>query len=552
NDSKNSAGEIESLKSNMNGMESEIAAEKEQNEQLRVQISDLTKANKDISSHGTKKSEPPKPEVDHPKPDDTNAEETAKAVSDDQPQTGEEVETLKRDLKETASSLENAKKMIASVEHANGSLASDLRSNLKSKEEELAASQKESDERKRRLDSLATELRDLQRRQGDVEGTDVKLKSQIARQKAFVGHLQTSISDLQAAIVVHEASISAETGAADKTSIEEISEILADALNAMNETLQSTEGLMEDADDVSDINTDVEVNSEVGRHIDAIIRNDREAAAKQLRSQLDQKRIAVKRLEEALKKQHQEMKRMRAQIIGSNGGKGGESDEQLRAEIQSLRQQCSTNMEVLAKKERELSVLRSSLKVDDNDAGYISDDASDDEEEDNTAIPSPSSLENYGPADAEALATILSQTSGGIEMPGRRQEVQTLREQLLKALGDKENASNELKADRESLANAKMIISSLEKANKGMMEDLRSRLQESNTAIASLLDKSMEHEKNAERYQKELEQLKQERLEEQEKISQKGGDNNVIESGASTTDPATEEKKEDETLTVVI
>jgi chromosome segregation ATPase len=290
-------------------------------------------------------------------------------------------------------------------------------------------------------------------------------------------------------------------------------------LSAVKVTLESTEELVEDGDDMSVGTAEVEVNSEVGRHIDAIIRNDREAAAKELRLQLDQKRIAVKRLEEALRKQHQEIKRMRAHMHGQNTNQG-ETDEQLRAEVVSLRQQCSTNMEVLAKKERELSVLRSSLSVDDNETGYISDDASDDDDDEgegDSSMPSPADLDSYGPAEAEAFATILSQTSGGAEVKGRTRELEVLKSQLLKALNEKEAAGKDLEAEQESLANAKMIISSLEKANKGMMEDLRSRLQDSNTAIASLLDKSMEHEKNAEKYQKEVEALKAERQDEIEK-----------------------------------
>ena len=49
----------------------------------------------------------------------------------------EEVESLQRNLAETATSLENAKKIIASLENANGSLAVDLRAKLKAKEQEL-------------------------------------------------------------------------------------------------------------------------------------------------------------------------------------------------------------------------------------------------------------------------------------------------------------------------------------------------------------------------------------------------------------------------------
>ncbi|KAL3918171.1 MAG: hypothetical protein SGILL_004364, partial [Bacillariaceae sp.] len=560
-DSQKLANEIETLKTKIAELESEVASEKGQNEHLRVQIQDLTKIRGENDSLD-RNVEPAKPEIDHPKPDKSAAPEDddSEAVSSPSKPIEDEVASLQRELSETSSSLENAKKIIASLENANGSLAMDQRAKLKSKEEELNMTQKESDERKRRLDSLATELRDLQRRQGDIDEMERRVRSQLSKQKALVGHLQSSISDLQSAIAVHEASTSSESGEVDKSSIEEISEILADALNAMNDILASTEEMLEDADDS---NTDVEVSSEVGRHIDAIIRNDREAAAKQLRSQLDQKRIAVKRLEEALKKQHEEMKKMRAQLIGSNRGRG-ESDEQLRAEIQSLRQQCSTNMEVLAKKERELSVLRSSLKVDDNDAGYISDDASEDEDEDddggNNSLPPPTNLDTYGPADAEALATILSQTTGGIEISGRTHENQVLKEQLLSALGEKEAASKELHAERESLANAKMIISSLEQANKGMMEDLRSRLQDSNTAIASLLDKSMEHEKNAEKYLEELEQLKKERQEEQERVtclqeqlSSEKGEDMALDGDIPSNDAATtSEEKKEEVLSAVI
>jgi len=53
-----------------------------------------------------------------------------------------------------------------------------------------------------------------------------------------------------------------------------------------------------------------------------------------------------------------------------------------------------------------------------------------------------------------------------------------------------------------------MIISSLEKANKAAMEDLRTRLQHSNDAIASLLDKSMEHEETTAELKEEIDTLR--------------------------------------------
>merc|ERR1712194_280376 len=135
------------------------------------------------------------------------------------------------------------------------------------------------------------------------------------------------------------------------------------------------------------------------------------------------------------------------------------------------------------------------------------------------SIMSAAKLNAYGPADAEAFATILSQANGRIELPGNAQyqEIESLKRGLMEALGEKESASKELQARRESLANAKMIISSLEKANKGMMEDLRSRLQDSNAAMQSLLNKSTEHKEAAEDLRTKVQKLEQEKLEERQK-----------------------------------
>jgi chromosome segregation ATPase len=418
----------------------------------------------------------------------------------------EDVESLQKNLSETSSSLENAKKIIASLENANGSLALDSRAKVKAKEEELIRVQKESVDRKRCLDSLATELRDLQKKQGDVELMEQQNKVQIVRQKALVSQLEKSISGLQSAAVVHE--VSSASGMPDTTNMDYVADILGDSLIALRSTFEEAERFVDDFDDQSVALTDTgDCSSEVGRHIDLIIRNDREAAAKGLRQELDEKKIAVRRLEDALKKQSDDLKRMRAQL--EIRGRGKEDTVKMHEEIQSLRKQCTTNMEVLGKKERELFVLRSSLKVDEDDVGYISDDGSEVDDDDETDTVASPRLNGYGTAQTEALATLLS--NGGMDMPGRAQEVEDLRFEMTNFRADREKAAKELEEERESLANAKMIISSLEMANKSMMEDLRSRLLDSNTAIASLLDKSMEHEKKTTELLGELDSVKKER-----------------------------------------
>jgi chromosome segregation ATPase len=431
---------------------------------------------------------PPRPDITS----HTDVDSVASSMS------AEDVESMQKFLSETTSSLENAKKIIASLENANGSMAVDLRAKLKAKEDEYAAVQKESAERKRRLDSLATELRDLQKKQDDVSKLDLQSRTQVVRHKALMGLLEKSVSELQAASAVHE--VMTATGQPDQANVEQISDVLNDAMIGIRTSLELSEQYIDEFDDDATAFTDADVSSEVGRQIDTIIKNDREALAKNLQNELEQKKIAVRRLEEALKKQNEEIRRLRVEQRSTG------DNQQLLSEIKSLREQCSTNMEVLAKKELELSVLRSSLKVDDDDAGYISDDASDGEDENDTTMSSSSPrLNAFGPEQTEALATLLA--AGG-SMPDQEPE---LKKELRKAIGEKERSAKELQAGRESLANAKLIISSLEKANKSMMEDLRSRLQDSNTAISSLLDKSLEHEKNSNTLLEEVEKLKKEK-----------------------------------------
>lgn len=398
--------------------------------------------------------------------------------SDAESVSSEELESLQRSLSEKATSLENAKKIIASLENANGSLALDLRSKLKAKEQEVLAAQSESAASKRRLDILATELRDLQNKYGDSERAEKESIAQTSKHRLLARQLKKSISGLQSASVVHEAS--AATGQPDGANVDQIGDILHDMLIALRSMLDSTPQSDEDY-----------LLRDTGGTAD-------------LRHDLDQKKVAVMRLEEALKKQNEEVQKLRSQLEQRNQGHD-QSTRQLQAEIQNLRRQCATNVEVLAKKERELSVLRSSLKVDENDAGYISDDDSGDDDDEDAVVPSSVNL-----GQTEALASILAHESSSSEF-------ETLKSQLQNALNEREKAGKELQAERESLANAKMIISSLENANKSMTEDLRCRLQDSNSAVASLMDKSMENEKNTNDLRDEVDRMKKEKEEERQK-----------------------------------
>ena len=183
----------------------------------------------------------------------------------------------------------------------------------------------------------------------------------------------------------------------------------------------------------------------------------------------------------------------------------------MREEINSLKEKCSKNEKILAKKDQELAVLRSSLPVDNRSGGYISDDESGDEDDaGSSSILSPPSINNYAAAH-QSLSDIVTQIDTAGKSSG--DEVETLRKELIKALGEKEMANKELKEEKESLANAKMIITSLENANQNMTADLRSRLQESTSEIAALMDKSNQSERAANELREEVERLKKEREE---------------------------------------
>lgn len=135
-------------------------------------------------------------------------------------------------------------------------------------------------------------------------------------------------------------------------------------------------------------------------------------------------------------------------------------------------------VDMLSKKDEEMRILRSSLK--ESSVGYISGDDSDIEDDaDPTNVP--------------------EEVNGGNVPPP---------EQVEEILLAKDKAEKEAKDNAERLANAKVIISSLEQSNKTMTEDLKSRWHDSNAAIVSLLDQSGKHEKETEELKSNIDKLK--------------------------------------------
>ena len=145
------------------------------------------------------------------------------------------------------------------------------------------------------------------------------------------------------------------------------------------------------------------------------------------------------------------------------------------SELALVKKKNDEYKKLLSKKDDEMNILRSSLKV--SSYGYISGDDDSD-------------------VDDDVVAT-------KIPLHDQKQL-----EELAELRNAKEKAENEAKENAERLANAKMIISSLEQSKKSMIEDLKSRLHDSNSAIVSLLDQSGRHEKESAELKTELQQLK--------------------------------------------
>jgi len=188
-------------------------------------------------------------------------------------------------------------------------------------------------------------------------------------------------------------------------------------------------------------------------------------------------------LERSLKIQRVENDRIRKNIAEIKSAKDEESNA-FETELQSLKAQFKMQIAMAGRKDEEIKTLRAGLK--DSQCGYISDDDSDSEAGGDVGVASAS------------LAIHVSKKSadeGIASMCSKLQE-------------EKEKAEQNAKENAESLANAKLIISSIETSNKTMVSDLKLRLNESNAVIVSLLDQNKKYEQSSKQVQNELEQLR--------------------------------------------
>lgn len=206
---------------------------------------------------------------------------------------------------------------------------------------------------------------------------------------------------------------------------------------------------------------------------------EKDAAIVRLNQDLVKKNAALHNLDDQLNLQKEESNRLRQAL----------SESQF--EIQRLTDDFTMANEQLTKKEKELSVLKESLN--EPSTGYISDDDDFDDDEDDGVtgiVPTDAAeLQATISAEAENLQLLLKQAQqvGSSSTSTTNERLKALEEEVRL---QQDLAAKQMKQKDDALANAKMIISSLEQSNKSMLEDLRNRLHDSNTAIVSLLSKN--------------------------------------------------------------
>jgi len=451
-------------------------------------------------------------------------------------------EQMKIQLQQKETSLDNAKKIISSLETSNGSIVSELREKLKQKEEEMQQLQLQSSQDNVALGVLKAELGIIQKKKLDVEKANRQARESLKKQRALHQQMKRSVNELVAKSSTPEKSSSSSFALAGSSNVmEQMTSVMRNALCMMDtDGSVGTAGAMRSRGMTGDT-LEYGKEEKLALSISQLLSSDGEAQVEEMKRQLEnmkmtkhitesnlklereEKKITMKNMESAMKTIREQMEKQNEQMEKMKQECDGELIN-CQSEMQLLRDQLDAKDAMLANKEQELEVLRQT--VDGRSAvGYVSDPDEDSEDGadvngNKVAVPGvislPSAAEvfaaQYGPSSSVVGGSIAGNSLTVVADP---EESSALKERLLAAENEKINAMQELQKtakeldlQKSSLANAKMIISSLEKANKAAMEDLRTRLQHSNDAIASLLDKSMEHEETTAELKEEIDTLR--------------------------------------------
>ena len=264
-----------------------------------------------------------------------------------------------------------------------------------------------------------------------------------------------------------------------------VSSVVEKSLTILEESDNSAAA---DNSESDELNTSGEMDS-LKKKVEGLS-EEKDATIVRLNENLVEKNAAVHNLDDQLNLQKEESNRLRQELEKARDEfRQALSESQF--EIQRLTDDFTMANEQLTKKEKELSVLKESLN--EPSTGYISDDDDFDDDEDDGVtgiVPTDAAeLQATISAEAENLQLLLKQAQqvGSSSTSTTNERLKALEEEVRL---QQDLAAKQMKQKDDALANAKIIISSLEQSNKSMLEDLRNRLHDSNTAIVSLLSKN--------------------------------------------------------------
>lgn len=412
---------------------------------------------------------------------------------------------LKKDLQEKASSLETAKLMITSLESASGCQANDLRAKLKERNQELGVLRVKVENYDSEMTTFKTEFLNLQQKYIESEKSGREAKALLKKQRSMHRQLRAEIAKIGGTQSTAEGSTEDDRGDIEVC-------IARDVSSAVKTSLDILEHSQTESNDPPDAN--IEVDNEVvvlAEKVEALT-SEKENAVSKLQKELLTKNIELTNLDDQFKLQKEELDRLRR-----DSEKARQEYQQSLAEsqfeIQRLTDDFAMNTERLVKRENELGVIQESLKVNQSESavtGYFSDSDDEDDEDNASGMVAPDAAVRQAQITAEAEN--LQKFLGRGNAPGSPMSAATL--ERMKSMQsesanwerDRQELSKTIKEKDDALANAKMIISSIEQSNKTMMEDLRTRLHDSNTAIVSLLSKNQTAETMVEQLQRKREE----------------------------------------------
>mmetsp|Transcript_18335 Transcript_18335/g.22750 ORF Transcript_18335/g.22750 Transcript_18335/m.22750 type:complete len:816 (+) Transcript_18335:647-3094(+) len=425
----------------------------------------------------------------------SNLESTIKALKMQLVSLQNKQESLQKDFELKNESLDSAKKIIASLEVANREFVATTKSNLKAKDTEIWSLKIASAVNTKTTDTLKSELETLKKEKDVKNGPTLKRSSSHGKFGDHRSESQPSCNPMNHTINGNGNS-NAMCGAmnnnnAMSTIVKQVSDKVHYSFLQFCETDScENQPMLCMNNEVADLKKRMQEQQEQDSQL-----------IQDLKTQLEQKISTVTVLEDALQTQQMELDELKVELELLQKNKDTELIK-YQCEVEALQKRCSNQLEQLADKDRDINKLKSKLQTlkensqpTQHDSDPVQNAQKQNTDNDNNDT---SSISSTGTKDNDLLETLEESVKQNI----------SLNAELAVVMAEKEKIQEELRQNAQNLANAKMIISSLEKANNDKVEDLKAKITESGAVINDLVHKSATQEEITDKLRTELEAAK--------------------------------------------